>query len=177
MHASKRQALQGLCCASLVGALALAGCRARPRGPVASEVPAEDMALLSTDEMGEQAFLVRQRIQAIAPDGKRHEFQAVVQYQAGELTVLVLTPYGSRALTIVQRGETLEIETFGSEKMPFDPRRLLIDVHQVFFVRASDSQRRVEYSGEGRILPLHVELDHLEFGYRLVIENFEQREL
>ena len=127
--------------------------------------------------MGEGGFLVRQRIRAFVPDGTSHEFQAVVQYQAGELTVLVLTPYGSRALSIVQRGETVDIQTSAREHMPFDPRRLLIDVHQVFFVRASDSHRRVEYSGQGEILPAHVELEHLEFGYRLVIENIEQREL
>jgi hypothetical protein len=95
--------------------------------------PPED-ALVDTAELGE-GFIARQRVVA-RRGGESTAFEAVLQLRAGELLVLLLTPFGTKAHAILQRGREVEIQSFGAQ-LPFDPRHILVDVHRAFFVRLS----------------------------------------
>ena len=142
-----------------------------PRGGA----PAAPELTVSTDAMG-RPFMVRQRV-AVDYRGRSESFEAVVQFDGTTLTILGLTPFGSRAFVLHQRGLELELESTPGIELPFDPRWLVADVHAVFFVRDSDATRTLVYEGEAGDdpLPPRVTVDNLDFGYRLTIENVEQR--
>ncbi|MGH1346090.1 MAG: DUF3261 domain-containing protein [Nannocystales bacterium] len=76
-------------------------------------------------------FMVRQH--AKGSYGERAiSFEAVVQKNKDQLIVLVLTPYGSRALLIEQNGAEVRTEKFIDRELPFDPAFILLDVQRVF---------------------------------------------
>jgi len=77
-------------------------------------------------------FLTRQRIVATYQD-QRVSFDAVVQKRADTLTLLGLTPFGSRAFLLEQRGGAVRFVSYVPRDLPFPPRNILIDVHRVFF--------------------------------------------
>jgi hypothetical protein len=82
-----------------------------------------------------QNFLDRQRITATYGD-RTVQFDAVLQKRAGELTLLGLTPFGSRAFVLHQVGTDVSFQSFVPQSLPFPPRYILIDVHRVFFAWA-----------------------------------------
>ncbi len=63
---------------------------------------------------------------------------AVVQKKGDELILLGLTPFGSRAFMIRQQGVAFEVQSFVPQPFPVPPRFVLLDVHRVNFMRASD---------------------------------------
>lgn len=94
----------------------------------------------------------RQRIEARF--GERElSFSAVLQVGDGALTLLALTPYGSRAFLIEQRGTQVSFTAFVDEPLPFPPRYIVLDVHRTFFLGAcdapcSDGVHEIERDGE-----------------------------
>lgn len=131
-------------------ALFVAACGGRQHGPTlrASDYPGE---LVSSEQITTNV-LMRQQI--TARFGERETtFDAVVQVQGGVVTVVGLTPFGTRAFSIVQRGRAIEFESFTDEPLPFPPEFILLDVHRTFFVTPageapSDGERRSERGGE-----------------------------
>jgi hypothetical protein len=99
-----------------------------------SPAPARDPAsmLVPTGEISGN-FLMRQHLAFEAGDD-RGSFEALVQKRCDELIVVGLTPFGSRAFTLRQRGLDVEIETHVEVEWPFPPRRILLDVHRVYFL-------------------------------------------
>jgi hypothetical protein len=85
-----------------------------------------------------QDFLDRQRITATYGD-RTAQFDAVLQKRGGELTLLGLTPFGSRAFVLRQVGTDVFFQSFVPQSMPFPPRYILIDVQRVFFAWAQGS--------------------------------------
>jgi hypothetical protein len=76
-------------------------------------------------------FMVRQHAKGNYAE-RAISFEAVVQKSKDKLIVLVLTPYGSRALLIEQTGAHVRTEKFIDRELPFDPAFILLDVQRVF---------------------------------------------
>jgi hypothetical protein len=112
--------------AGLAGAL---GCASRPPQPPSA--PAYDGPLYSPEERADD-FFDRQKIVATYRD-RAASFDAVLQKRGDELTLLGLTPFGSRAFVVRQKGAEISFQTFVDEPLPFPPSYMLIDVHRVFF--------------------------------------------
>jgi hypothetical protein len=98
--------------------------------------------------------LDRQKIVATYGD-RSSSFDAVLQKRGDELTLLGLTPFGSRAFVLRQRGTEVSFESFVPQTLPFPPRYILIDVERVFFqwigadvAAAPDGEREGVRAGE-----------------------------
>jgi uncharacterized protein DUF3261 len=101
-------------------------------------------------------FLDRQRIVATYR-GRSMSFDAVLQKRGDELTLLGLTPFGSRAFVVTQKGREMSFQSFVDEPLPFSPLYMLIDVHRVFFRASAPSDAAVAdgartFTSEGEIV-------------------------
>jgi len=85
-------------------------------------------------------FLARQRVIATAGTDRR-AFEAVLQYDGHELLLLGLTPMGTKAFAVRQRGRVAEAESFVDRPLPAPPEAILLDVHWSYFLQA-DTPRR-----------------------------------
>jgi hypothetical protein len=65
--------------------------------------------------------------------GRTTSFSAILQKQAGTLTLIGLTPFGSKAFVIEQVGVTVKFTSYLPGDLPFPPRYVLFDVHRVYF--------------------------------------------
>jgi hypothetical protein len=78
-------------------------------------------------------FMWRQRVIAEWPTGKQ-EFEAVLQKQKGELTMLGLSPMGLPGFVLTLHEDTsISIENRMGRDLPFEPVYVLADVQRVFF--------------------------------------------
>ena len=98
-------------------------------------------------------LFLRQRIEARF--GERTEsFSAVLQVEGGVLSLLALTPYGTRAFLLEQHGQSVRFTPYVERELPFPPRFILIDVHRALFTGlgepapAIDGPRVLERHGE-----------------------------
>lgn len=112
----------------LVFAMACGG--ARPAGPT---MPAREYPgyLASSETLG-RPFVVQQSLRGTYND-KDISLDVVVQLANGKLTLVGLTPFGSRAFVLEQVGTETHFEKFVDREIPFDPKYVLNDVHRVFF--------------------------------------------
>ncbi len=87
--------------------------------------------LIPTEQLGND-FLARQRLSGRHGE---HEFrfEAVLQLRDGVLTVLGLTPFGSKAFVLTQRGTEVEFEAYIDRELPFPPDYILQDIHRTWF--------------------------------------------
>lgn len=92
----------------------------------------EPPPLPDADRLG-PAFLARQRVIATIGD-ERRGFDAVLQYDGRELLLLGLTPMGTKAFAVRQRGRTATSETFVDRPLPAPPTAILLDVHWSYFL-------------------------------------------
>jgi hypothetical protein len=110
--------------------------------------------LVPTDRI-EGAFMARQKVVA-RHAGRTSSFEAVLQYHDGTLTLVGLTPFGTRAYVLQQRGTEVVFDVSAPqtlEAMPFPPRYVLLDIHRTFFMEIpgaplSDGEHRTEREGE-----------------------------
>ena len=98
-----------------------------------SQVPAHAVAgvLLPTEQLG-PSFVVEQRLHGNY-EKREITLDCVVQLVEGTLTIVGLTPFGTRAFVIEQRGTAVRFEKFVDRDIPFDPANVLYDLHRVFF--------------------------------------------
>ena len=118
----------------VVGALmalaALGGCahqqtapaKQGPAPPTAAELPPPD-SIPGT-------FTLRQKLTATSAKGGG-SFEAVLQKQPGTLTLVGLTPYGSRAFLLQQTKGDVSFTKYIPRDLPFAPTFLLLDIHRV----------------------------------------------
>jgi Protein of unknown function (DUF3261) len=95
---------------------------APPKAPTAAELPRPD-AIPGT-------FTVRQKLVAQSAHGGG-SFEAVLQKAPHKLTLLGLTPFGSRAFLLVQTDDDVQFTSYIPRELPFAPTYLLLDVHRV----------------------------------------------
>lgn len=115
-------------------------CAAWACGPKLPPRPPEHAhygALLPTTDLG-PPFMVEQQLtgQYGTQDVK---LDCVVQLSKGKLTVLGLTPFGTRAFSIEQVGTEVKFEQYVERDIPFDPVNVLYDLHRVFFRHLRDT--------------------------------------
>ncbi|MDB4987754.1 MAG: hypothetical protein JWN04_2932 [Myxococcaceae bacterium] len=110
--------------------LCLVACGA-PKPP--TQVAAVDVrgVLVPTEKLS-PPFVVQQRIHGKYQGGAA-TMDCVVQLSDGKLTVLGLTPFGTRAFVIEQKGVDVHFEKFVDRDLPVQPDAVLYDIHRVFF--------------------------------------------
>jgi hypothetical protein len=113
----------------------LSGCASGPPALPRPRPEAYPGELLDSSGLPDGLFL-RQRIGATFGE---HEvsFEAVLQTDGGVLSLVALTPYGTRAFLIEQRGVDVKFTKFVDRELPFPPRFILLDVHRTLFLRLS----------------------------------------
>ncbi len=84
-------------------------------------------------------FVWRQRIVARHAKGDM-SFGSVLEKRGNHLTLLGLTPFGTRAFLLEQDGARFHFRTFMPQRLPFPPEYILTDVHRVFHLSASEPQ-------------------------------------
>lgn len=78
-------------------------------------------------------FMWRQRVDAHWPTGDQ-AFEAVLQKQQGELTLLGLSPMGLPGFVLTLRADgSLRIENRMGQPLPFEPAYIMADVQRVFY--------------------------------------------
>lgn len=135
---------------AMVWGLALCAC-ASAGTPHTLDADSYPGHLIDSAELPDGVFL-RQRIEA-THRGRTESFSAVVQTADGVLTVLALTPYGSRAMLIEQRGQTIHHEQFVDVPLPVPPRFVLLDLQRTLFLQVppnppADGERSFEWQAE-----------------------------
>jgi hypothetical protein len=88
--------------------------------------------LIPTDQIAVGPFVVQQHIKG-AFQGGEVSIDCVVQFKDKKLTVLGLTPYGTRAFSIEQDGVDVKFQKYVERDMPVQPEMVLYDIHRVFF--------------------------------------------
>jgi hypothetical protein len=102
-----------------------AGAGAPPRGNYPGRlVPSESLG---------RAFSVRQRLTPTHQGRTLPTLEAVLQLHQGVLHLVGLTPLGTRAFVITQKGEDIQAENLMKETAALQPRDVLNDIHRVFF--------------------------------------------
>ena len=113
-----------------VVALLAAGCAHRETAPPRPPVTPPTAAELPPPDAIPGTFSVRQKLTATSPKGGG-SFEAVLQKQPGTLTLVGLTPYGSRAFLLVQTKGDVQFTKYIPRELPFAPTFLLLDIHRV----------------------------------------------
>jgi hypothetical protein len=111
--------------------LGLTACAAAPAPK--SAIPTHDLrgVLVPTEQLA-PPFVVQQRIEGRYQGGDA-TMECVVQLKDKKLTVLGLTPFGTRAFVIEQTGTQVRFEKFIDRDLPVQPEAVLYDIHRVFF--------------------------------------------
>lgn len=86
--------------------------------------------LISTEAMT-QDFLARQRLEGKFGD-REFKFDAVLQFRDGTLTVLGLTPFGTKAFVIEQTGTEVSFTSLIDREIPFPAEYMLQDIHRAW---------------------------------------------
>jgi len=114
-----------------------------PRAPVTPPTAAE----LPPPDAIPGAFAVRQKLTATSPKGGG-SFEAVLQKQPGTLTLVGLTPYGSRAFLLVQTKGDVQFTKYIPRELPFAPTFLLLDIHRALATWLGPPPASGERSGQ-----------------------------
>ena len=138
---------------SVALALAIFGfaCASGPQRPPMTE-DAYPGVLTDSSALPDGLFL-RQRIDARFGE-RTMSFSAVLQVDGGVLSLLALTPYGTRAFLLEQTGQSIRFTPYVDRELPFPPRFILLDVHRALFTSvaepppAVDGVRSYERDGE-----------------------------
>jgi hypothetical protein len=99
-------------------------------GP-ASTAPRTYPGMLIDPATVPRQFLMRQRIRADYGD-REIAFESVVQKKGEVLTVIGMTPFGTRAFSLVQTGTEVEFTAHVDRELPFPPEYILQDIHRAF---------------------------------------------
>jgi hypothetical protein len=139
----------------------LVGCASQPKPP-RMEYPG---VLHPPSTLGAD-FLLRQKISAQFGGEKEISFEAVLQKVGDELTLIGLTPFGSRAFLLQQTGTEIEFTNYVDKELPFPPKYILLDIQRTLRVgqplgdgshELEDAEERVrETWASGRILERRV---------------------
>jgi hypothetical protein len=119
-----------LAVATLAAAVAVAACAHNPPQPPPIAPLAPTAAELPAPDTIPGTFAVRQKLTASSAKGGG-SFEVVLQKQPGTLTLVGLTPYGSRAFLLVQTKGDVQFTSYVPREMPFPPTFMLLDIHRV----------------------------------------------
>ncbi|MBK7829394.1 DUF3261 domain-containing protein [Nannocystis sp.] len=130
--------------------LGLCGCAPKVVDPSQLRYPGELVPVAQLAGRGD--FLARQTLVGRLGEREIHG-QVVLQKRGSELTLIGLTPFGSKAFVIQQGPEGVRSQTIMAGALPFPPEFMLLDVHRALFMGLSggtgaDGERRGEREGE-----------------------------
>jgi len=129
--------------------LAFVGCAHTVHGVETKAAPASQ--LVSSEKLSPD-MLLRQHLHGQYGE-KKFDFECVLQITQSKLTIIGLTPFGTRAFVLTQDGLTHTFDKMVDREMPFDPVRILEDVHRVYFraLPPGTSDVRTGTQGEERV--------------------------
>jgi hypothetical protein len=93
------------------------------------EYPGE---LVPTDQLS-GGFMARQRVTAHHGRGST-SFEGILQLAEGTLLLVGLTPFGTKAFVVQQRGLEVDLQVHVPVELPFSPRNVLLDIHRTLFI-------------------------------------------
>lgn len=135
-----KRAQSSLSLAVVVLALTQGGCARTP--PVKTQLPSATSGVLrSTEDLTVPPFVVEQHLKG-QYGARALSLDCVVQFANEKLTVVGLTPFGTRAFVIEQLGTEVSFQKFVDREIPIEPADVLYDIHRVFF-------RSLEGEGDG----------------------------
>jgi hypothetical protein len=102
--------------------------------PSAEPSPGYPGELIPTQDMGPD-FLARQKLTGSFGE-REFAFEAVLQLRDGTLTLLGLTPFGTKAFVLTQTGTEVAFELLIDRELPFPPEYMLQDVHRAWLWQA-----------------------------------------
>jgi len=138
----------------LLALVLTAGCH-HARGPEnGGRIPPPPPASLPPPDAIAGVFTVRQKLVATSAHGGG-SFEAVLEKVEGKLTLLGLTPYGSRAFLLEQNGPQVSFTSYIPKELPFPPTYMLLDVHRVFDAPLAPPLPEGEREGESHGAPVH----------------------
>lgn len=111
----------------VAAALLVAACAHRAPPP---PMPAPTAKDLPRADAIPGAFAVRQKLTARSEHGGGG-FEAVLQKKPGEVLLVGLTPFGSRAFQLRQTDADVQFTSYIQRELPFPPTYMLLDVHRV----------------------------------------------
>src|SRR3982751_5926115 len=114
-------------CLAVIAAL---GCAHRQTAPAGQGPPPPTAAELPPPDAIPGTFAVRQKLKATSAKGGG-SFEAVLQKTPGMLTLVGLTPYGSRAFLLQQTQGDVQFTKYVPREMPSPPTFMLLDIHRV----------------------------------------------
>lgn len=137
---------------SLILAFALLGAGCAHRPPPPATLPAPSAKDLPRPDAIPGAFVVRQKLNAQSAHGGGG-FEAVLQKKPGEVLLVGLTPFGSRAFLLRQTDADVQFTSYISRELPFPPTYMLLDVHRVMDAwlpgpPPADGERAAQVGGE-----------------------------
>ncbi len=110
----------------------LAACAAR-REPLTAVPPREYPGTLVLPSSIPVDFIAQQEVRVRHGD-RRVRFRSVLQKRGNTITVLGLTPFGSRAFLLQQEGPEVSFTAYVDRQLPFPPRYILLDIHRALFI-------------------------------------------
>jgi hypothetical protein len=132
-----------------LNALVLAACATTPaQSPGIAEYP----TTLSSPASHPGNFIRRQKL-VVEYQRNRRGFEAVLQKKDDEITLVGLTPFGTKAFVLTQTGVEVHFTTYFAQAVQFPPRYMLNDVSRTYFGgigdRAlSDGEHQADRDGE-----------------------------
>lgn len=128
--------------------LGLVACAPRgPRGMDPSQLRYPGELVPASQLAGRGDFVARQSLVGRLGEKEIHG-QVVLQKRGAELTLIGLTPFGSKAFVIQQDASGVRAETVMTGALPFPPAFMLLDAHRALFMGLSDGTADGEHRGE-----------------------------
>lgn len=127
---------------------ALLGCAG---SPAPREGPPPAPLVASVEMPGD--FLLQQQIR-YRWDGGEGSLDAAVQSACGELTIVLLTPFGTRGTVIHQHDLQVDVTGAQAGQLPFAPEHILLDVQRTYLAQPANPPRvgtRERHIGAQRI--------------------------
>jgi len=137
---------------SLAAVCALSSCCAVGRRPPWEPAAREYPGTLVSPSTVPGDFLARQVVKARYGE-TRIRFDSVLQKRGDTLTLLGLTPFGTRAFLLQQEGTDVNFTSYVDRVLPFPPYYILLDIHRALFIGVSsgplaDGLHTVSRNGE-----------------------------
>lgn len=132
---------------ALAGLLVWGGCGRGGQGEAVDPAAIAARTRLRDVSTIEGDFLARQRLTGVM-GAVTLSGDVVLQKAGGTLTLLGLSPFGTRAFVVIQEGSSVRVETTPGMEPPFPPAMMLVDVHRALFLGLAPGRRRGRVDGE-----------------------------
>ncbi len=117
--------------------------------PAATHPPPEYPGVLHPPAALGADFMLRQKISAVFDEKREISFDAVLQKVGDALTLLGLTPFGSRAFLLVQTGTDIRFTNYVDRELPFPPKYILLDIQRTLRIGQVRPDGTDEFDREG----------------------------